>query len=50
VNQYLSLSSAEFANTLAAQQNMKLDTLSRIKEAIVDMKPNSFQDCVVWAR
>lgn len=42
--------SADFTASLAAQQNMKLDTLQRIKDALVDHRATSFDDCVVWAR
>ncbi len=41
---------SDFTLNLEAQQNMKLDTLNRIKDAIVDSKPNTFADCVAWAR
>ena len=50
VNQFLAMTTSEFAATLAAQQNMKLDTLTRLKEAIADMRPTNFDDCVAWAR
>ena len=51
VNRYLNSESYEqFASSLAAQQNMKFDTLTRIKESLVDARPASFSDCVQWAR
>lgn len=48
VNSYLG--AADFAATLAAQQNTKLDTLQSIKNTLVDERPLSFEDCVTWAR
>jgi len=35
---------------LNAQQNSKLDTLKTIHKTLVSEKPNSFGDCVAWAR
>lgn len=43
------LTSDDFESTLANQQNMKLEALNRIKEALLD-KPAEFNDCVAWAR
>lgn len=48
VNSYLTTSNYEA--TLAAQQNTKLDTLKSIKSTLVNDRPKSFEDCVVWAR
>merc|ERR1712038_1092596 len=48
VNTYLS--SADFAATLAGQQNTKLDTLKSIQNTLVDDRPRSFEDCITWAR
>lgn len=48
VNQYLS--SPDFMQTLANQQNMKIDTLNRVKLALIDERPHSMEDCVIWAR
>ena len=44
------LSSPDFQAALANQQNMKLDALKRIKEALLDMKPDNFNDCITWSR
>lgn len=44
------LTSADFVSNLQSQQNMKLDTLSRIKQALVDDMPYNFEDCIAWAR
>ena len=44
------LSSSDFAATMATQQNMKLDTLKRIKDALIDQKPSDFEHCIRWAR
>ena len=44
------LRSPDFQSTLANQQNMKLEALRRIKEALLDLKPNNFAQCVQWAR
>lgn len=49
-NQYLSLPPDAFKHTLASQQNMKLDSLSKIKESLVEAFPTSIQDCLIWAR
>lgn len=48
VNAYLS--SPDFAKALEGQQNTKMDTLKSIQETLVDERPRSFEDCVVWAR
>jgi len=32
------------------QQNSKVDTLKLIRQTLVDDRPVSFEDCVVWAR
>ena len=40
----------DFEASLAAQQNMKLDTLTRIKDALLDSRPSSYADCIAWAR
>lgn len=45
-----SASDAQFEATLAAQQNMKLDTLTRAFESLIKYKPHSYYDCVAWAR
>jgi ubiquitin-activating enzyme E1 len=46
---YLS-SAEEFHSALANQQNVKLEALKRIKEALLDMRPRSYHDCIHWAR
>ena len=48
VNQYLT--NSDFFTQLASQQNMKFDTLKRLKESLVDKKPNNISDCIAWAR
>jgi len=48
-NKYLQGGNA-FEVSLASQQNMKLDTLTRVSEALGEGKPKHFKDCVVWAR
>jgi|EP00979_Chaetoceros_neogracilis_P004697 ubiquitin-activating enzyme E1 len=48
VNAYLS--SPDFASQLKGQQNTKMDTLKSIQNTLVDERPRSFEDCVVWAR
>uniref|UniRef100_A0A7S1BIN6 Ubiquitin-activating enzyme E1 C-terminal domain-containing protein n=1 Tax=Corethron hystrix TaxID=216773 RepID=A0A7S1BIN6_9STRA len=48
VNQYLT--TPNFREMLNSQQNTKLDTLKSVKETLVDDRPRSFEDCVVWAR
>jgi len=44
------LASPDFQAALANQQNMKLEALRRIKEALLDMCPKNFTDCLSWAR
>lgn len=46
----LYLKSNDFQSTLAQQQNMKLDILTRVKAGLLDDRPMEFRDCVVWAR
>ncbi|KAJ1407798.1 hypothetical protein B484DRAFT_337152, partial [Ochromonadaceae sp. CCMP2298] len=46
--QYLTLDS--FASSLAAQQNMRLDTLVRIQNTLVTQRPLNTAACVAWAR
>ena len=48
VNTYLT--SSDYAASLAGQQNTKLDTLKSIHSTLVDDRPTSFDDCIVWAR
>jgi len=48
VNTYLT--SSDYAASLAGQQNTKLDTLKSIRSTLVDDRPTSFDDCIVWAR
>ncbi len=48
VNSYLS--SPDFAATLEGQQNTKMDTLTTIQKTLVEDRPRSFEDCVIWAR
>ena len=51
-NHYLSSASPEeFQSTyLANQQNVKLETLNRMYNALVTSRPRSIEDCIVWAR
>jgi len=48
VNAYLD--NENYFDTLEAQQNMKLDTLNRIKESLMDRRPSTYADCILWAR
>jgi ubiquitin-activating enzyme E1 len=48
VNSYLS--NPDYAATLAGQQNTKAETVMNIRKTLVDERPVSFEDCVVWAR
>lgn len=48
VNSYLS--NPDYAASLAGQQNTKIDTVMSIRKTLVDERPVSFEDCVVWAR
>jgi len=47
---YLKSSPEEFKAQLANQQNMKLDTLMRMKDALVNSRPANHGDCVAFAR
>jgi len=47
VNAYL-LDATNYANTLPV--NTKLETLTSIHKTLVEERPVSFEDCVVWAR
>jgi len=48
------LTDPDFANPqgggLAAQQNMRLDTLNRIEQMLKSARPLSMNDCIIWAR
>ena len=48
VNSYLSSNPCAYMATL--QPNTKLDTLKIIQKTLVDERPVTFEDCVVWAR
>lgn len=48
VNSYLS--NLNYAESLAGQQNSKVETALAIRKTLVDERPVSFEDCVVWAR
>jgi len=49
-NQYLATPDYATTNSLAVQQNMRLETLTRIKSILVDDRPNCIEDCIVWSR
>lgn len=48
VNSYLN--ATDYAQSLAGQQNTKVETVKSIQRTLVDERPVSFEDCVVWAR
>ena len=48
VNNYLSTSPSQYLESL--QENSKVDTLKLIRKTLVDERPVSFDDCIVWAR
>ena len=52
VKQYVSMPSRDaYDNILAAQQNMKMDTLLRVSAAIgADTRLTTYGHCVIWAR
>jgi ubiquitin-activating enzyme E1 len=50
VNAYLQASRQDFLTSLANQQNMKLDTLVRMKDALVGSRPTNYADCLSYAR
>lgn len=49
VNRYI-YKPQEFIQQLENQPNMRLDALQRVKEALVDKHPASFDDCLIFAR
>ena len=50
VNQYLT--NPDYYQQLSSnnQQNMKFDTVKRLKESLVTQRPSTINDCVTWAR
>lgn len=48
VNKYLE--GPAFIKQLNEQQNTKLETLERLKGSLVDDRPTTFEECIVWAR
>lgn len=48
VTQYLT--NPDYMASVAQQQNMKLDTLTRVRDSIVNLRPRNIEDCIVWAR
>jgi len=48
VNSYLSKSQDQYLESL--QPNSKIETLQTIRRMLVDERPASFEECVVWAR
>lgn len=48
VNSYLSKD--DYLSELKSQQNAKVETAKSIRSTLVDERPLSFDDCVVWAR
>lgn len=48
VNAYLTSTPEQYLDTL--QPNTKIDTLKIIQRCLVDERPRTFEDCVVWAR
>ena len=48
VNKYLT--TPDFYSILSLQQNMKLETVRRMKDALVTSRPTSFEHCIAWAR
>ena len=52
VKQYMSASSREaYDKALAAQQNMKMDTLLRVSAAIgAETRLTTYGHCIIWAR
>lgn len=48
VNAYLSTNPSQYLESL--QPNSKIETLRLIHKTLVDERPMSFDDCIVWAR
>lgn len=48
VNSYLA--SSDFAAELASQQATKLESAKTIRRVLVDERPTTFEDCIIWAR
>lgn len=49
-NQYLTVPDYATNSALAAQQNMRIETLNRIRRTLVTDRPRCVEDCIVWAR
>ena len=47
---YLTVPDFATNSSLAAQQNMRIETLSRIQRTLVTERPHCTEDCVAWAR
>jgi hypothetical protein len=48
--QYLTVPDYATNANLAAQQNMRNATLTRIQRTLVTERPRTMEDCVAWAR
>lgn len=48
VNNYLSQSPEQYLESL--QPNAKTETLRKIRQTLVDDRPVTFDDCIIWAR
>jgi hypothetical protein len=48
--QYLTVPDYATNANLAAQQNMRIETLTRIQRTLVTERPRTMEDCVAWAR
>ena len=44
------LTNPGFMAALQQQQNTKLETLRKVKESLLDSRPNTFEDCIAFAR
>jgi hypothetical protein len=47
--QYLTVPDYATNANLAAQQNMRIETLTRIQRTLVTERPRTMEDCVAWA-
>jgi ubiquitin-activating enzyme E1 len=44
------INNSDFLIQLENQQNIKLETLQRLKESLVSQKPKNIIDCIIWSR
>ena len=48
INSYIT--DADYVKSLEAQQNSRIETLTRLKTGLVTSRPTTFEACIAWAR